>query len=78
MLIYPYSRPEDCLMPACAGSRPASADHWLQWEASVLRPASYQGSAGPVTQQLTVLDKALTAAGPFLTGSKISIADVSV
>lgn len=60
-----------------AGSTPASADQWLQWEASQLRPASYQGAAGTVAQQLAVLNKALSAAGPFLTGSSMTIADVS-
>src|SRR5690349_21160025 len=60
-----------------AGGVPAAADHWLQWEASQLRPATFQGAAGPVAQQLAVLEQALKAAGPYLTGSTISLADVS-
>lgn len=60
-----------------AGAPAAAADHWLQWEASQLRPATYQGPAGPLAQQLAVLDAALAAAGPYLTGSSITLADVS-
>eukprot|EP00879_Flechtneria_rotunda_P018008 GHRR01018873.1.p1 GENE.GHRR01018873.1~~GHRR01018873.1.p1 ORF type:complete len:777 (+),score=235.36 GHRR01018873.1:305-2635(+) len=56
----------------------AKVDHWLQWEAGQLRPATYRG-AEALAEPLKTLEAALTAsAGPFLLGTSIKLVDVCI
>jgi hypothetical protein len=58
-----------------AGSQQAQQDHWLMWEASVLRPATYSSSTA---EPLAVLEAALSkSSSGLLLGPSLSLADVS-
>jgi glutathione S-transferase len=52
-------------------------DHWLQWEAGQLRAAVFAGGDAAAAA-LAQLDAQLSKGGPFLAGSSITLADVSV
>jgi glutathione S-transferase len=58
------------LRPAEAGS---VVDRWMEWEASVLRPAVYGGRAETA---LSELQAALS--GPYVAGASITLADVRI
>jgi glutathione S-transferase len=55
----------------------AAVDHWLQWEAGQLRAAVFAGGDAAAAA-LAQLDGQLSKGKPFLAGSSITLADVSV
>eukprot|EP00775_Hariotina_reticulata_P006776 gene6776-6993_t len=64
------------LQPKTAAEQ-AAIDHWLNWEASRLRPAVYAGGDAAAAA-LQELNAALISSGAALTGCGITLADVAV